>query len=485
MHNTNTTLNPNTAEIPREVDSVSSAEEIGYRVGGEEENISLPLFDCNHNLISHCSFNKKNGHTITPIEITKPCYIQFGGGSEVIISSCIADAIALHQTGVGTRTIAPLQPEDLIDICVHLKRGFPNHQHFILGRRDHSHHIVVAKQEINASSEYPPAIYNSWSEFIDQKGVVAVTEFLHRNDTEANAVDSFVVKDDHVRNIEEQRFIFENLIISQHIIVICAEPNAGKTTIMNWVCSKISETTDVRYLNLDCSGSELKGYQSFAQNNGFEFINFDITGTKEEDFFKVIKESKDLTGKLYVLDTMKKLVDPMKKDQMKTFMKLLRTLCIKGATFVLLAHTNKHKTKDGLPVFEGVGDVKADCDELIYLTPKDNENGTKTVTTTPDKTRGHFAPITFIITPDRSVSLTEYVDLVAENRLRVDGPVISAIRDALAAGKTIQKDIVEACNSKGIGKRGSRRALEGYSMGENRLWSKTKGDNNAWVYTMI
>ena len=74
---------------------------------------------------------------------------------------------------------------------------------------------------------------------------------------------------------------------------------------------------------------------------------------------------------------------------------------------------------------------------------------------------------------------------MAENRLRVDGPVISAIRDALAAGKTIQKDIVEACNGKGIGKRGSRRALEGYSMGEHRLWSKTKGDNNAWVYTMI
>ncbi|KJS08438.1 MAG: hypothetical protein VR73_05495 [Gammaproteobacteria bacterium BRH_c0] len=477
-------------DIQPEIDEISGADDHPHFLfestedqSGANATNSFELLDTSHTVVGQCVYTPGAEIVSNPVEHSSPRYMQLGEGNTVFVATSIADAIALHKTGISAKTIAPLHAEDLIDICASLKNSYPSHQYVVLGSRSHSHLIVAAKELISAKSDYPPPRFDSWYEFEDKEGVEAVDTYLHRFDSEAAAVDSFLVTDEHVKNIENQRFLFDNLIINQHIAVICAEPNAGKTTIMNWVCSQISETTDIRYLNLDCSGSELRDYQSFAKQYGFEFINFDITETKEEDFFQALRDSPDLSGKLYIFDTMKKLVDPMRKDQVKAFMKLLRTFCVKGASFVLLAHTNKHKTKEGLPVFEGVGDVRADCDEMIYLIPQDNADGSKTVTTAPDKTRGHFVPITFTISEDRSVSLTEYVDLLEESRQRADQSIISTVLGAISAGQTTQGAILEACQQQGISTRQSRRVLEAYSKGAKHLWTVQRGKNNSLVYT--
>jgi hypothetical protein len=131
-----------------------------------------------------------------------------------------------------------------------------------------------------------------------------------------------------------------------------------------------------------------------------------------------------------------------------------------------------------------VGDVKSDCDELIYLIPQDQQDGSKTVTTVLDKTRGIFEPITFSINSDRSVSLTGYVDVLAEQVRNADGPIITLITDALKSGLTIQKDIIEACKAEGVGRRRASRVLEQYTTGQPPLWSREKGDFNAWLYRL-
>ena len=229
----------------------------------------------------------------------------------------------------------------------------------------------------------------------------------------------------------------------------------------------------------------MKRYQEYAGDYGFRLINFDITDTQDHRFFEALHACDNLDNQVFVIDTLKKVVDLIGKSSVKVFMKQLRKLCVRGATFVLLAHTNKHKGKDGLPVFEGVGDVKNDCDELIYLIPQDQPDGSKVVTTFLDKTRGIFEPITFTISADRVVSLTDYVDLVAEYERKADQTAISAINRALAAGTTIQKDIVSNCQSDGIGKRTSIRVLAQYSKGQAVLWSRQKGAKNAWIYSTI
>lgn len=429
-------------------------------------------------------YNFASGELDAPVGSDGPCYVDLGQGNEVIVATSVADALALHQLGLSTHTVAPLITEDLIKVCTSL-RVDPTCKLLILGSRDNSALISAARRQLDCRSNYPPQRYKSWEVFLEQDGITAVTDHLLKANPAENAIDSFVVKDEHVENIESESFIFDNLIINQHIVVLCAEPNAGKTTIMNWVCSQISETSAVAYVNSDCSGADLKRYQEYAGDYGFRLINFDITDTQDHRFFEALHACDNLDNQVFVIDTLKKVVDLMGKSSVKVFMKQLRKLCVRGATFVLLAHTNKHKGKDGLPVFEGVGDVKNDCDELIYLIPQDQPDGSKVVTTFLDKTRGIFEPITFTISADRVVSLTDYVDLVAEYERKADQTAISAINRALAAGTTIQKDIVSNCQSDGIGKRTSIRVLAQYSKGPAVLWSRQKGAKNAWIYSTI
>lgn len=442
---------------------------------------TLPIRDAGTNEVHDCRYDSMSGKLEAPPESGGPYYLDLGHGSEIIVASSYSDALAIHQYSIGARTVAPLLTEDLIAVCARLID--PSYKYLILGSRDHTPLISAAKRQLNCKSAYPPLKYKSWEEFIAQDGIAAVTGYLTNSSRAENAIDSFVVKDKHVENIESESFIFDNLIINQHIVVLTAEPNAGKTTIMNWICSQISETCNVVYINSDCSGADLKRYQEYAENYGFRLVNFDITDTEDAKFFEALDACDNLENQVFVVDTLKKCVDLMGKSSVKNFMKMLRKLCVKGATFVLLAHTNKHKSKDGLPIFEGVGDVRSDCDELIYLIPQDQADGSKIVTTALDKTRGIFEPITFTISTDRAVSLIDYVDLVSENQHKADQPVISAINLALTAGMTIQQDIVDSCQSNGIGKRTATKALEHYSKGPTILWSRQKGDHNAWLYT--
>ena len=64
-----------------------------------------------------------------------------------------------------------------------------------------------------------------------------------------------------------------------------------------------------------------------------------------------------------IVDTLKKFVELMSKGGARLFFSLMRALTQRGATVILLGHTNKHRGPDGKLVFEGVGDVRADVDE--------------------------------------------------------------------------------------------------------------------------
>ena len=74
----------------------------------------------------------------------------------------------------------------------------------------------------------------------------------------------------------------------------------------------------------------------------------------------------DLRNQVIVVDTLKKLGSLLSKDAVRELFTLLRALTQRGMTVVLLAHTNKYRSADNQSVFEGVGDVKSDSDDLIF-----------------------------------------------------------------------------------------------------------------------
>ena len=132
--------------------------------------------------------------------------------------------------------------------------------------------------------------------------------------------------------------------------------------------------------------------------------------------------------------------------------------------------------------------MRADFDELIYLIPIKNADGSMTVSTEPDKVRAALSPITFDISPNRIVTQREtYVD-VAEVRAREiqwekDQSTIEAILTAIKAKNCKQIDIINFCRDAGCSRNTVVAVLRRY---KGELWSEVKGfQANRYDYRLI
>jgi hypothetical protein len=74
-------------------------------------------------------------------------------------------------------------------------------------------------------------------------------------------------------------------------------------------------------------------------------------------------------GKIIICDTLKKFAPVLNKADMREILHVFREFAAAGGTVVLLGHCNKHRTMDGRLVYEGVGDLKADVDNMFGLDP--------------------------------------------------------------------------------------------------------------------
>lgn len=319
--------------------------------------------------------------------------------------------------------------------------------------------------------------------------------------------DDFILSEEEANAISDPQWIIPNLIISGHVVLIPAEPNGGKTTIMFYLAGLMAKQNyKVFYVNVDISGGDAKPLVKIARDCGFNLLLPDMkTGLSIDNVIHKLLESTSLDTRfddtIFIFDTVKKLVNVMSKDAAKRFFTLMRTLSAKGMTIILLAHTNKYTDKEGKPIYEGTGDMRADVDDLIYLVPKRNEDKSMVVTTMPDKQRGSFEPISFNITSDRTVSvLGDVIDTLAANKfakeVEKDRPIIDAIKSAIEAGNSTQKAIIEYCsNHKSIGERLIKAVLSKYayshdeSVAENQkvnhFWHKKKGERKSYNYSLL
>ncbi len=221
------------------------------------------------------------------------------------------------------------------------------------------------------------------------------------------------VTEEIIKNIADAKFAWRQLIPQGHMVVICSKANGGKTTLMVHIAGEMAQAGyRVMYINADASASDIKDYKYHAMEYGYTLINPDLTnGTADqvtEELRQIAIAEGDFSKVVIVLDTLKKFGDMMNKSKSKQFNSLLRTLTTKGITVICLAHTNKHDDKEGKPIFEGTGDLRNDFDELIYLIPVRNPDGTTTVSTLKDKTRADIRDESFIITADREVKLLDH-----------------------------------------------------------------------------
>ena len=317
---------------------------------------------------------------------------------------------------------------------------------------------------------------------------------------EANDLLAFLLGDMKVDAEQAQKFVSPNwledgFLVEGHIIVIPAEPNGGKTTIMWSLCPGfIQKGYDVWYINSDISSADVEPMIREAENTGINLILPDMgdaDGMQEaaNRLSTLSRSDVDLSGKVFIVDTLKKIGAPNDKNQMASFFKLCRRLTAMGATCILLAHTLKYYGDDVLPKYEGVGDIKSDCDDLIFLIPQKQPDDSLIVSTHPDKRRADIQPMSFRINPDRLViRLDTYHDLKAEKAIQAafvrDSENVRLIHSLLKESDLGVMNQTEILKETGLPKNAGILLLARY---ENRQWSmrQNKDENNQKEYRSL
>ncbi|SFR57487.1 hypothetical protein SAMN05216203_1506 [Marinobacter daqiaonensis] len=314
-------------------------------------------------------------------------------------------------------------------------------------------------------------------------------------------IGGFEVSDDEMDEIQNSEFIADGLIVRGHLVAVVAEANGGKTTIFFHLAGEmVQKGYTVVYVNADVSGGDAKPYHAMAKEKGIRLLLPDMkVGKSMDDVVKMLEKMRlaegDYSDYVFIFDTWKKMCDVLSKRDAKNVFMTLRALTARGMTIILLAHTNKYKGDDGLPVYEGTVDLRNDCDELIYLLPEKRSDGSMVVSTLPNKTRAAIDKITWEIDQHRNVRLHEsYEDVLTRRKEReqiaTDQDVIERIEERLQQGEAKQSELLSYCKEHGLSHRRVRRCIQRYSQ-KNRtistvLWLESEGEtNNAKIYRLV
>ena len=313
---------------------------------------------------------------------------------------------------------------------------------------------------------------------------------------------------DEIEDLCDPEFIIPKLIIATHITAFCGKPGAGKTTLMMWLSAHMAaKGYTVWYFNYDIGSGDAKREDRLAREGGFHLMAPDLKPAGQNMTAAEVmgnlsamlsNPDVDLSEQVFVFDTMKKFVDTLQKRDMKEKMVIWRRLTARNATVILLCHANKYDGEDGFPVFEGVGDLRSDADNLLYMIPRENEDGTQTVSIQKGDTgkkRGPIEDLSYRFDCDRNVTEVGFVDTREANVMDVkaaaDETYIEYVIAALKAGVCTKVGIVEhvsksSASGQVVGRRTTERVLRTYGQpGPHQKWHSQKGfQNNSWNYSL-
>ncbi len=219
---------------------------------------------------------------------------------------------------------------------------------------------------------------------------------------------------DDVAKMEEEKVLYPNFLVQQHILVLIGMPGSGKTSLCFYeVCPSLAKNgLDVVYVDADAPALQRKHMVGFANRHGFHYLDPGQVSIDSfmKDLKKQVEKNASFKKSVFFFDTFKKFADILDKKKIKEFFILLRKITKLGGTIVLLGHANKYRNKDGNLTFEGCGDVINDTDELFFLEHRPCEEGGVdcNVLTEPAnnaKARGFFENWSFHITPEHEIQL--------------------------------------------------------------------------------
>jgi hypothetical protein len=313
-------------------------------------------------------------------------------------------------------------------------------------------------------------------------------------------------------------FVLKDLAILGQWTTFYAAPNTGKTLLTMWLISeqikdgKINPD-DVFYVNVDDTYKGGVEKTEIAERVGFHMLLPNVNDFNKNNLFSIVNDlikADEASGKIIILDTLKKFVEIMDKTKASEFGENARDFGASGGTLICLAHTNKHKDQEGKSIFSGTADIvdDNDCSFIIESLGSSEEYFGTTETRVEFreiKSRGDVAEkLAFAYTKEQGAGYLALFDSVkyldesditkAKERANIqkgheqDREIIDAvtqhIRDGIV-GKTeliakVHEDAVASINK--IKK--TLKRWEGEDREKGHLWYCEKRDKNLTAYCL-
>jgi hypothetical protein len=171
--------------------------------------------------------------------------------------------------------------------------------------------------------------------------------------------------------------VSEVAVIGKHTLMI-AQASVGKSTIvLKGVCEQINSgeipSDKVIYMTGDGGYEDVVEKAELVMNYGVGQVwvdglhDFDM----RKDFYNVMStliKDENATGVILIVDVLRNVTNPMDKKDMQKYNESVNKFLLAGGTVITCVHANKHLGNDGMPIIEGVSDVRDGCDCTFLLT---------------------------------------------------------------------------------------------------------------------
>jgi hypothetical protein len=282
------------------------------------------------------------------------------------------------------------------------------------------------------------------------------------------------------------------MVAMTELSVVYGSAGSGKTLVIlsdigRSILDKNTRGEDVAYVNLDDSAIGLAEKAEIL-------AEFKIKMIKEFDLmmlYSMINENV-AKGKVIIIDTVKKIENLMEKAKVADLMKHLKKFTHVGGTVILIAHANKNLGSDGLPVLEGVGDLKNDADCVVRV-----QRHKDVITMSNEKNRSYVELESIFQTSEtkdykslmysmRQLSGQEAEDLkkqreqecFKEDNCRLIETITEMIGLFSIQKTKLVKDLIE---DTGLSR---EKIIAIIQLLEGDLWDLEKGDNNSKNYSL-
>lgn len=314
----------------------------------------------------------------------------------------------------------------------------------------------------------------------------------------------------------EDIFVLKDIAILGQWTTIYAAPNTGKTLLTLWLLKEALNEIKVDghyvfYVNADDNFKGIVEKTELAEKWGFEMLAPNHNGFNSIQITELMSElayTGQAKGVVIILDTLKKFTDLMQKQEATQFGIISRGFVAAGGTLICLAHTNKHKSADGKPIYGGTSDIKDDSD-CVYIIDKTDDllfGNEVVIEFVNDKSRGDVASsVSFSYVKKTGLSYEQLVESIKRidneqaieikstanknKKIAQDQEVIKAIGNAITQNINSKSAIIRFASEKtGMANAKVREILQdrtGSNFSLGHRWSVEVGAHNKSKYALL